>query len=519
MIHRIGDIEIDTHKMAVRKSGVPIRLTARPYALLEYLMANRERIVTKEEIFDAVWDGRVVTDAAISTAVRDIRKAMGESSAKSGLIRTVYGRGFRFVVPDLREALATSGGNAQPLDAAQPSTVAVLPFQVHSSDPQIEHLANGFADDVISKVSKFGLIRMLSRNASFLLADARLSFSELSKQLGAGYILEGNVRQSGAKIRLSVQLVDARDEMHVWASSYDIAPYELNDSQDRTTTSVATSAITMIYETEAKHARLKEFGDLSPWECYCCAYESLCTMNSRLHSDAVTMLTRALEMEPKFAAAHATLAYVLCMNRQHEHHSAGPPVNGRMTQSRQRARELAQEAISIEPRLPFAWTALARCHAGMGEMNFALTACEKSLDLNPLLGWTHALKGMILFQLNRAEEALSAFDCALDTSPQDSLRLTITGGKSCALLLLNRFEEAIELSRMAQMLPNAGLLAFMGEIACLGHLGRLDEAADALKRLKVAEPDASILLYENDFPMPDPEARRVIFGGLQAAGA
>ncbi|MEL7000396.1 MAG: tetratricopeptide repeat protein, partial [Pseudomonadota bacterium] len=291
------------------------------------------------------------------------------------------------------------------------------------------------------------------------------------------------------------------------------------DGQEDIATSIATSVITLIYEHECKRAQARAFEDLTAWEAYCLGYAAVCTLDHRQQDEAVTMLERAIELEPTFTEAYATLAYAYCV--QYRAIRGSPEestLTGRRSPHRLKALQMAQRAVALDARIPFAWVALARCLEALGEIDNAISAAQKALRINRNLGWAHILLGRCHLQRNEPHEALAAFERGERTSPQDSLRLVVICSKALAHLLLDQHEDAVAASRMAQLMPNAGLLAHLGEVCALGHLGQEDAAAEAISRAKMVEPDFGPDLVNQEYPMPDPVAHLKIMKGLRLAG-
>ncbi|MEM9059995.1 MAG: winged helix-turn-helix domain-containing protein [Pseudomonadota bacterium] len=518
MIHSFGELEIDTDEMVARLDGNVLPLKPRPFALLSYLVENRDRIVSKTEIMDSVWDGRAVSDAALTTAVRDIRRAIGEENSSDSRIRTFYGRGLRFMVPEGTEVAREP---AEPVNDKKtlPSAVAILPLDCLSPDPDLQLVSESIADSVIAQTSKFGLIRVLARNSAFSVHGQGLTVKEIGERLSAEYVVEGSLRHLSSGARITTQLVEVASETHVWTDSFDLSAFHLYDGQEDIATKIATSVITLIYENEYKRAQATAFEELTSWEAYCLGYAAMCTLDYRNQDEAVRMLERAVELEPSFTEAHATLAYAYCIQYRAIRRSAEEDtLTGRRSPHRLKALQTAQRAVALDARIPFAWVALARCLEGLGEIDNAISAAQKALRINQNLGWAHILLGRCQLQKNQPKDALESFERGERTSPQDSLRLVISSSKALAHMLLDQYEDAVAASRMAQLMPNAGLLAHLGEVCALGYMGDEDAAMEAVSRARIIEPDFGPVLVDQEYPLPDPLARRKVMKGLRLAG-
>ncbi|MEM1275045.1 MAG: winged helix-turn-helix domain-containing protein [Pseudomonadota bacterium] len=515
MLHQFGSLEVDTDQMRVTLSGEAVKLRPRPYSLLEFLIQNQDRVVSKAELIEAVWHGKLVSDAALTSALRELRTAIGDPGGAEGLIRTFYGRGMRFVAPKERveRALQPIGSNTE--IGREKSVVAILLCEVLSSDPELQLLADAISDEIIAKMSRFGLIGVLARSSTYSLRGLALSAKQIGERLGTNYVIESSLRQVGTSIRFTAHLVDVESETYVWTESFDLTAYHRARDQDFATTTVATSAITVIYECDGKRAVTKPFEQRTAWEQYCIGYSIFCTLDPNRQAKAEACFAAAVNLKPDFGEAYATWAYAICVRSNIPEVDPGEV---RLRQARQNALELAQKALSIDPRVPFSWVALGKCHFALGELEEAISASRKALDLNPNLGWAHKVLAIAENERDRPEEAIQHFDAVLRTSPQDSLRVVALGGKGIAKVMMADYEGAIALSRAAQLLPDAGLTAHLGEVCALGHLGLLDEARDAVERAIGTYADFGIQAVIRQYPFTSDRVRRHLIAGLERAG-
>ena len=203
-----------------------LTLTPRAFALLQYLVEHRERLITKDELFATVWRHAVVSDAALSSCIRDVRKALGDSTDAPRYVQTVHRRGFRFIGqvegPVLSAKAVDSPKGKEGVEAIVPGldlpdrpSIAVLPFQNMSGDPDQEYFADGLTEDIITGLSHQRWFFVIARNSSFTFRGKAIDIRLVSRELGARYLLEGSVRRAGNRIRVSAQLIDAPRGAHV----------------------------------------------------------------------------------------------------------------------------------------------------------------------------------------------------------------------------------------------------------------------------------------------------------------
>jgi TolB-like protein len=213
------DCVFDTDRRELRRGAEAVSVAPQVFDLLEHLIRNRERMVSKDELIAAIWDGRIVSDAAVTTRINTARAAVGDSGEEQRLIKTPPRKGFRFVGA-VREQWAA----AKPADAGDPPrltlpekpSTAVLPFINLSTDPEQDYFADGIVQDVITELSRFSELFVIARNSSFQYKGKATDVRQIGRELGVRYVLEGSVRRGGDRIRISAQLVDAATGAHRW---------------------------------------------------------------------------------------------------------------------------------------------------------------------------------------------------------------------------------------------------------------------------------------------------------------
>lgn len=534
LIHRFGDIEVNVSEMTVRLRGHDTQLKARPFSLLKFLIDNRDRVVPKDEILDYVWEGRAVSDAALTTAVRDIRRAIGESDSKHSLIRTYYGRGLRLIaseeVDDARHDLQTSAAQqentpirnvgTQSDDSELTQILVVLPYECRSTDLMLQSFVKGLMDDLTTKISLYRDWRVASRASIEVLVRRDLTVAEISSKLGAAYLVEGSVRSTSAGIRITTQLTDPDSETGIWNDQTELLDGFAIEEQDAFTSGIAASVINILNDYILQRAAAKSDKTLTLHECYLLALARMRTFDRAAQKSAVELFERVIDGVPGFAGAYAGLSYALNISDRPDGYADCSNANDRRTPVRERALALAQKSIDIDQRFANGWIALARSLLALGEIGPALAATDKALEINPDLAWGHYLAGYCNWLENRPDAAIASFDRALETSPEDSLRWSIVGGKACAFILLGRFEEAIGVSHsaLASVQPQAGYLAGIGEICALGHLGRSEEGRRVVELIRCRFPEFSMTMVEHDLPLICPDVRAKILTGLRASG-
>ena len=264
---------LDTEKRELHRGADAVSITPQAFDLLDYLIRNRERVVSKDDLIIAVWNGRIVSDAALTTRLNAARNAIGDSGEEQRLLKTMARKGFRFVgqVQEARGGAAPDNWAEPPKDPltlpTRPS-VAVLPFVNLSLDPEQEYFADGVVEDITMALSRFHWLFVIARNSSFTYKGRSVDVRQVGRELGVRYILEGSVRKAGNRLRIAGQLIDAETGAHLWADHFDGAIEDMFDLQDNVTSSVVGAIAPKLQREEIKRARRKPTESLDAYDYY-----------------------------------------------------------------------------------------------------------------------------------------------------------------------------------------------------------------------------------------------------------
>jgi TolB-like protein len=288
---RFGDCEIDVARHEFRRGGEIVPIEPQVFDILLHLIRNCDRIVSKEELIDTIWHGRVISEAALSSRVAATRRAIGDNGDDQLLIRTFHKRGFRFIghvdriapahgplsaapaqqltaVDNSRKGAATGEPKTPPtLKLPDKPSIAVLPFENMSGDAEQDYFAHGLAEDIITGLSQQRWFFVIARNSSFAFKGEAVDVRKVAKELGVRYVLEGSVRKAADRVRVTAQLIDASDGIHLWADRYDRHLANIFELQDEITNKVIDSVGPQIIVAEAARVRHKpphSIGSLGP---------------------------------------------------------------------------------------------------------------------------------------------------------------------------------------------------------------------------------------------------------------
>src|SRR6266516_664938 len=232
-----ADHTLDTDRRELHRGSARIAVEPQVFDLLTYLVQNRERVVSKDDLIASVWGGRIVADSTLASRINAARKAVGDSGEEQKLIRTTARRGIRFV-GDVRTrpegGAAALAADPPPSDGQEPlrpaaspfvppsdrPAIAVLPFVNMGGEPEQEYFSDGISEDIITALSKLRWFFVIARNSSFVYKSKAVHMKQVGEELGVGYVLEGSVRKSGGRVRITAQLNDVASGSHVWAERY-----------------------------------------------------------------------------------------------------------------------------------------------------------------------------------------------------------------------------------------------------------------------------------------------------------
>jgi TolB-like protein len=243
MVLRFGDHVLDIERRELRRGAEPIALEPQVFDLLVYLVRNRGRVVSKDDMIHSVWGGRIVSDSALTSRLNAARKAVNDSGAAQRVIRTVQRRGVRFIgeVSEDSEPAAeiVAAPPATEPPAAPRLSIVVLPFASLSDDPEQQYFADGITGDLMTDLSRIPDMLVISRNTAFTYRDKPVDTKRIGRELGVRYVLEGEVQRSGNRVRVTAQLVDAEADVHLWAERFDGDAGDLFALQDEITHRIA----------------------------------------------------------------------------------------------------------------------------------------------------------------------------------------------------------------------------------------------------------------------------------------
>src|SRR5262245_26249510 len=317
VIYVFEDYSLDTDRRELRRGRQLIAAEPQIFDLLLYLISNRERVVSKDDLLAAVWDGRIVSESTISSSLSAVRHAIGDSGEEQRLIKTVPRKGVRFVGTVRDEEASGSPGTNSPPSTAYPAlpgrpSIAVLAFTNMSGDPGQDYFCDGITEDIITGLSRFSELFVIARNSSFQYKGKSPDIRQVGRELGVRYVLEGSIRRGGDRVRVSAQLIDAVTGAHRWAERYDRELKDVFAVQDEVSGAIVAILVAHVNKAEAERTLLKPPATWQAYDFFMRASDILSAMWSSYNAadlyEARRLLERSISLDPSYARAYATLS-------------------------------------------------------------------------------------------------------------------------------------------------------------------------------------------------------------------
>ena len=491
MIYRFDDCVLDTDRRELRRGGVPCPLEPQVFDLLEFLIRNRERVVSKEDVFNSVWRGRIVSEAVLYTQLNAARRAIGDSGSGQRLIRTLRTKGFRFIGAVREETrtkrttrLAEESRNRALL--ADHPTIAVLPFANISGDPTLESLADGMTEELITALSKVGWLYVATRASSFACKGQVFGAAQVARKLGVRYLLAGALRQEVGRRRITVQLIDAIADHQIWAERYDRDFIDRLAVQDEICEHVVAAIEPQLYIAEQVRVQRKSLANLNGWECI---VRALSLMNSRDRKNvalAQALLRKAVSIDPNSAQGHSLLSIATTL-RVHMSWADRQTVIPAALAS-------AHKALSLNPDEPWAHAAL-----GYGLIwkrpEDAIVPCQSAVNLDPNFAAGHYFLALGSAYAGHHDHVFPHAAMAERLARRDLLARAYAGAhqnvRATGSFAIERYNEGAKFARSAAVyIPNSPT-AYRALLMNLALAGEADDAKHALQTLRRLAPAMS----------------------------
>jgi adenylate cyclase len=475
--YRFGEFVLALDERKLTQAGDVLSLGARAFDLLGVLVANHSRVLTKEELMDAVWPDLAVEDGNLAVQVSALRRAIGANA-----LATIPGRGYQFVLP-VEQGAAVPVPVAVPVHDAQANSnprILVLPFANTSNDPDQEYFSDGISEDIITDLSKVAALSVVARNTAFSFKGRAIDVAEVARRMNLTHVIEGSVRKSGSRLRISAQLVDGATAFPIWADRFDRDLTEIFALQDEIAQAVVSALRIRLIPSERDAITSRPTENPAAFEFYMQARYHHMRLDRRNYEIAGRLAQKALEVDPNYDRAWALLAISLT------------GLHG-LSASAEHGLQAADRALALNPDLAEALAAKARVLAGLGRFDEAFVLHERSMELDPDSYDVRFLYGRSCFQTGRHHDAIVHWERAAELS---ETALSAVTSLDMSYVATGQTEKALEsnrrtLKRAESILAenSSDTYALMCGVLALARLGEVERAKQWAVRVKAVDPD------------------------------
>ena len=519
MVYTFADFTLNIATFELRRGGKLIAVEPQVLRLIVLLLDNADRVVTRDEIIEQVWNGRIVSESALSSRIKSARKALGDSGASQRMIRTIHGHGFRFVCPmaglgalphSATAALAHDDPATGPQERERPS-IAVLPFALANPAGDYAGWAEGLPHDLIADLSRLHWLFVIARGSSFRFSSATADANEVGTLLGVRYCVTGTIELIAGRAAVIIELADTRDSGVVWSERFVVGAGQVHEVRARIVAEVLSALEVRIPAHEAAMSRLQDPNDLTAWAAYHLGLQHLFRFNRDDNQRALELFGRAAKIDANFARAHAGMSF-------------GHFQNAFLQYGADRKKDVAssvsyaEHALLLDPLDPFANLAMGRAHWLTGEIDASLGWFERSIELNPNYAqalYSRAWSEMILGQ---SEQSQHDVDEALSRSPLDPLRYAMAATRALSHLQRDEYPLAAKWAENAAHAPGAHYLIALIAVACHQLNGDQRSAARWAAHIRRRKQAVTRESFFQSFPFAVNATQLQIAAALQVHG-
>jgi TolB-like protein len=499
---------LDLDRFELRRDGEPVPLEPQAMRILIELINHRDRVMAKTELLDAVWGDRFVSESALTTQIKELRRAVGDTGRDQRIVRTVHGRGYMFVAP----IDDTSAPEADPTVERLNPVLAVLPFAKLMAEPGQDHVAEGLTHDIITALSKHRWLRVLSRATTAGYAGSADAATRLRDELDVDYVVEGTVRLGDGRLRVTATLTDTNEGVCLWAERYDRTIEDLFDVLDEITDVIAATVEPEVGYAERDRVSRRPRTDLRTWDLYHLGIAHFFRFTAADNLEAQRLLARCRELDPGFGEAHAWWAYATVLGMVYWGTEPDP-------EALDAALAATQRALETDDHNAVFHMLRGRVQLARREYASALVENRRAIELNPTFAAAYCGLGDSLCYEGRYDEAISHFARSVALGTHDPQRWAFLSYGALALLFAGRYEEAINWTEQAATLPNCQYWTTAHRVVALAKLGRRAEAATAVRTLLGQCPEFSVEFARKKlFYLKRPEQLELYLGALADAG-
>lgn len=473
MIYRSENFSLDTAAYTLLRDGEPQSIEPQVFDLLLYLIDNRDRVVTRDELLENLWHGRIVSESALNGRLKIARKAVGDDGRKQCVIKTVHRRGYRFIaeVKLIESTGQAADGPADCLESIidKPSIV-VLPFEYKGDDDSRAYIADALSEEIITNLSRYRELFVIAHQSGSIFNAANADRMHPASSLGAGYLARGQVRLAGGRIRVSVKLIETTGGKTIWGERFDRPLDDLFALEDEVAARIAVNLAKRIEDESIRRASRKPPENMSAYDCVMRALAGVASFEQEQNTRARRLLEQAVALDPDYAAAHALLSHSYCAEGES---CWGLPLGEAVARAESHARQaVALDDFDSEAHLGLGWVCLYQKKYALAEQHF-----NRAIECNPNDSDIFCQKGWFLAGSGRIDDAEKCLSTAMRLNPlaPDMCLQALM----LAAYLDGRYQDALDIHPRVRD-PDCNSEAL--QAACLAKLDRPREAREAAVR-------------------------------------
>jgi TolB-like protein/cytochrome c-type biogenesis protein CcmH/NrfG len=518
MVYRFGRYSFDPDTWELRAGDHLIAAEPQVLAVLRLLIENRDRLVSKDEIVEKVWKGRIVSDAAIASRIKSARQAVGDDGVAQLVIRTLPKLGFRFVAQvSTGDATVRAEPAAAPVlqgvdaERAQRPSIAVLPFSVLGEPGPATLVADALPHDLIAALSRLRWLFVIARGSSFRFRGPGVRAEAVRSALGVRYCLGGSVAVENDRMSMTVELSNTRNSQVVWAEAFTGRLDAVHEIRERIVTAVISALELEIPLHEARRARLISPENLDAWSAYHLGLQQLYRFDRDGTARATALFQHAIAQEPGFARAYAGLSFA-------HFESAFLGFAGDRPAAAAACERFAERSLEEDPLDPFCNLVRGRVFLLSADLGASVPWLDRAIRLNPNYAQAKYTRGWAETLLGHELEGRASIDQALELSPLDPLAYGMLGVRAFSHIVRDEAAEAAHWGERAALAPGAHALIEM--IAAAGHALNGDDARASgwLDSARRRSPGLDRTVFLEAFPFRDPGAIRRVCEAFDRLG-
>lgn len=511
MRYYFGDCVLNSDRRELRRRSSLVAVEPQVFDLLVHLIRHRNRVVTKDDLLAAVWHGRIVSEFALANRINAARGAIGDTGDEQRLIKTLPRRGVRFVGA-VREdnGDATARPTGLPGSTSEKPSIAVLPFLNLGADADTDYLVDGIVEDIITALSRNRGFFVIARNSSFTYKGGSVDVKQVSRELGVRYVLEGSIRVSGDRMRVTGQLIEGVWGRHLWADKFDCTSGDPFELQDRLVERVVGAIAPQLEKAEMDRAKRELTSNPAAYDLYLRGLASWNRWSKDDNANALTFFYAAIEKDPEFATPYGLAASCYQFAKANDWQSDF---------DREEISRLTERAVELgsDDAVALCWGGHVRAFF-FKEVERALLLINRALELDVNLAAAWQRSGWVRGYAGDHEGAIRSLERAMRLNPLDPRVFLTQSAMAFAHFIAGRDQEASDWAVMAARIKPNWMPALRMAIAANAMLGRTAQARDGLQAYERVDPDVNILKICEHYPFQRQQDKERLIEALRRAG-